>query len=715
MLDCGPTCLRMITNYHGRNYTIQTLRSMCNTNTSGATLLDISEAAEKLGLRSIGFRLDEEHLKAAELPCVLHWRQNHFVILYKVTKKRYYLADPALGLLSLTGEDLRKSWLATDDDEAGNALILQPTPAFYQATGEKNRKLNWSFILRYLFAYRNLLIQLMLSLAIGTLIQIAAPFLTQTIVDVGINTQNLDFINIILVAQLMLFAGSTSVDFIRSWVLLHISTRVNVAILSDFLNKLMKLPMGFFDTKTTGDILQRINDEKRLETFLTGSTLSMVFSMFNFAVFSVIILFYNKTIFLVFAIATILYTGWILVFLKQRRKLDYKQFTNYTLNQDNLMEIVNGMQEIKLNNAEFQKKWKWEHIQARLFRFNIKSLALNQYQQAGAMFVNQGKNILITYLCAKAVIEGQLTLGSMMAIQYIIGQLNSPVEQFIGFIKSYQDAKISIERLNEIHHLEDEEQRDMKFDSKFQNGGGITISNLTFRYPGAGNRPVLEDINLHMPEGKTTAIVGMSGSGKTTIIKLLMRFYEPEAGSINVGSLKLRDLKYKLWRKECSAVMQDGYIFSDTILNNITIGCESPADENLEKAIRIANIQDVIEAMPYGIHSKIGSGGNGISQGQKQRILIARAIYKNPSHIFFDEATNALDANNERMIVNNLNEFLTGKTVVVVAHRLSTVKDADNIVVLNKGKIVEQGTHIQLTALKGEYYNLIKNQLELGI
>jgi ATP-binding cassette subfamily B protein len=559
-----------------------------------------------------------------------------------------------------------------------------------------------------------LLFQLALALAFGTLIQLAAPFLTQSIVDIGINTNNLDFVNLILIAQVVLFIGTTSIEFIRSWILLHISTRVNIAILTDLLIKLMKLPMAFFDTKTTGDLMQRINDEKRIESFLTGSTLSILFSVFNFIIFSVVIFFYNLKIFLVFVLATVLYVAWILTFLKKRKELDYKQFSNNSKNQDNIIELMQGMQEIKMNNLEIRKRWSWEHIQARLFRYNVKGLALNQYQQAGAAFINQGKNIVITYLSAKSVIEGSLTLGGMVAIQYIIGQLNGPVEQFLGFIKSYQDARISIERLNEIHQLTNEEPEGSIYTDYLPDEKSIHLQGLTFTYPGAGNAPALKDINLIIPGGKTTAIVGMSGSGKTTLLKMLLRFYAPESGAIYIDETNLSTISHHTWRSHTSMVMQEGYIFSDTIANNIAVTDDGQDLEKLQTAIKIANLQDVIDCLPYGLNSKIGAAGGGISQGQKQRVLIARAVYKNPDYIFFDEATNALDANNEKVIVENLGVFLKGKTVVVVAHRLSTVRNADQIVVMHQGCVIEQGTHNELAQKQGAYYNLIKNQLEFG-
>ncbi|MEO6976956.1 MAG: peptidase domain-containing ABC transporter [Mucilaginibacter sp.] len=713
-MDCGPTCLRMVAKHYGRNFSVQTLRKLCEINREGVSLLGISDAAEKTGFRSLGVKLSVAQIKEAELPCILHWRQNHFVVLYKIKNHKYYLADPAAGLVTLNEADFTRNWVGDKENEEGIAMLLSPTPQFYEQDDEKGTEVSWSFLFRYLIAYRKLVLQLLFGLGIGSLLQLIAPFLTQSVVDIGINTRNLNFVYIILIAQTALIIGRVSVEFIRSWILLHISTRINISILTDFLIKLMKLPMSFFDTKMTGDIMQRMNDQKNIQTFLTGSTLSTVFSMFNLVVFSVVLAYYNIGVFFVFAVSSALYIGWIVLFLKRRRALNYKSFEVSAKNQSSIVQLIGGMQEIKLNNCEQQKRWEWEHIQARLFKFNVKNLALSQYQQGGATFINEGKNILITFLSAQAVINGNLTLGAMVAVQYIVGQLSSPIEQLLGFIQGFQDAKISLERLNEIHQMDDEEPVNKEWSHTLPENKSLSLNKLTFRYPGAGNEPVLEEIDLQIPEGKTTAIVGMSGSGKTTILKLLLRFYEPQKGEIKVGEQSINNIGFKTWRGQCGVVMQDGFIFSDSIERNIAVGDDYPDKEKLRHAIHVANIQDFIDGLPLGLNTKIGAEGNGISQGQRQRMLIARAVYKNPQYIFFDEATNALDANNERVIMDNLAEFFKGRTVIIVAHRLSTVSNADNIILLDKGRIMEQGTHHELTALKGDYYKLVKNQLELG-
>lgn len=721
-MDCGPTCIRIIAKHYGRNYSLQRLREISGINRQGVSLLGISEAAEKIGFRTTGIRVNVDKLLEIELPCIIHWQQKHFVVLFEITsrsaanKRIFHISDPARGLIHYTEAEFLKCWLSTQNNgySEGIALTLSPSPEFYAQGGDPNKSLDLTYMFSYLFKYKKLIVQLFVGLGVGSLLQLIMPFLTQSVVDIGINTRNLGFVYIVLIAQTMLFLGRMSVDFIRSWILLHITARINISILTDFLIKLMKLPMSFFDTKMTGDIMQRMSDQGRIQSFLTGSSLNTIFSLFNLVVFAFVLGYYNINIFIIFLVSSVIYSLWVVFFLKKRRELDFKRFDISSENQSNIVQLISGMQEIKLNNCEQQKRWEWERIQAGLFKFSMKSLALGQYQQFGAFFINEGKNILITFMVAKSVIDGQLTLGAMMAIQYIVGQLNSPIEQLLGFLQSFQDAKISLERLNEIHEMQDEEPVEKNFLNELPLNKSISLHKLSFTYPGAGNEPVLEKVTLNIPEGKTTAIVGMSGSGKTTILKLLLRFYEPQKGEIKVGSTYLQQIGYRYWRGRCGIVMQDGFIFSDTIARNIAVGDEYPDMIKLRNAINVANVSDFIEELPLGLNTKIGAAGNGISQGQRQRILIARAVYKDPEYIFFDEATNALDANNEKVIMENLESFFKGRTVVVVAHRLSTVKNADNIIVLDKGIIIEQGTHQQLVNSNGEYYQLVKNQLEIG-
>ncbi len=712
-MDCGPTCLRMVASFYGRNYPLNKLREFCNINRMGVSLLGISEAAEKIGLRSIGAKLPLSGLEEAQLPCIVHWRKHHFVVLYKIRKGTYYVADPSLGLVRYSREEFLENWLKDKAPSGGTVLLLSPGDEFQTLGRDDGKGINFSFLFAYRKTYSKLIFQLFCGMAASSVLQMIGPFLTQGVVDVGIKTHDLNFITLVLIAQLMIFAGNNAISFIRSWVMMHMTTRLNVTILTDFLAKVMRLPLSFFDTRRSGDIMQRMSDHRRIETFLTGTTLNTLFSLVNLLVYAVVVAYYYVSILVIFAVSTTIYTLWIFLFMKKRRQLDQNRFDNSSDNQSSMFELIAGIQEIKLHNCEDQKRRQWENIQAKLFKFSLKSLSLNQRQQAGAMFFNQGKTILITFLSAKAVIDGDLTLGGMMALQFMAGQLNSPIEQLLTLVQGYQDAKISLERLNEVHTLDDEESEDKDWLYTLPTDKSITLKEVTFRYPGAGNEPVLSGLDMYLPEGKTTAIVGLSGSGKTTILKILLRFYNIESGELWVGDTRLDAISFKEWRKNCGAVMQDGFVFADTIAANIAVGDEEPNPEKLDRAIRMANMTDFIDELPLGLNTKIGTGGNGLSQGQKQRLFIARAIYKNPLYLFFDEATNSLDANNESVIMKNLDEFFEGRTVVVVAHRLSTVRHADNIIVLHKGKIAEQGTHEELIELRGEYFGLVKNQMEM--
>ncbi|MDJ1503296.1 peptidase domain-containing ABC transporter [Xanthocytophaga agilis] len=732
-MDCGPTCLQMIAKYYGKSYKLQSLREISNLGREGVSLLNISKAAEKLGFRTTGARIEYDSLvKEATLPCIVHWRQNHFVIVYKVTnkikdkfflpsKKRsgelLYVADPERGLLTYTKDEFLVEWLNNSYNERkeGIILLLEPTPVFFDNVDEPQpigSALIFDHILKYLLAYKRLLFQLFLGILSGSILQLIFPFLTQSIIDVGLNTQNLNFIYLVLAAQLTLLTGRTVVDFVRSWILLHISSRVNISLLSDFLAKLMRLSLSYFDVKMFGDTIQRIGDHQRVESFLTGTALTTLFSFINLILFSFALAYYNWLIFVVFCVGSLLYGFWITIFFKQRRNLDTRRFDIGSQNQSLLIQMIAGMQEIKLANAELQKRWEWERVQAKTFYLNVKSLTLSQYQSMGGFLINECKNIIITFLSAKLVLDGQLTLGGMLAIQYMTGMLNSPVYLLIQFFQNLQDAKISLERMNEIHTLPDEEPISANLINFLPQGRTVTLKDICFTYEGT-DRLVLQNINLTIEEGKKTAIVGMSGSGKTTLLKLLLKFYNPEKGSIHVSNTNLKRLSPSLWRSKCGVVMQDGYIFSDTIARNIAVGEENIDFERLLEAIQKANLQEFVESLAMSYNTKIGTEGVGLSQGQRQRVLIARAIYKDPDFIFFDEATNALDATNEKIITQNLEGFFSGKTVIVVAHRLSTVKNADKIVVLNQGFLVEEGTHNELIKAKGKYYELIKNQLEL--
>ncbi len=716
--DCGAACLRMIARYHGRHYSLEYLRELSYLDREGASLMGIADAAEKIGLRTLGVKTSFTRLQnELPLPCIAHWKQNHFIVVYRIAHGKVYVADPAVGKVQLTEQEFLNDWISGvyQTEPQGILLLLEPTPEFYQREGERDDRTGLGILWQYIRPYKSLVWQLILGLLLGSIIQLAFPFLMQALVDKGVQVRNYNFVYLVLLAQGMLFLSQMAVEFIRGWILLHIGTRVNINLVSDFLIKLMRLPMSFFDAKMTGDLLQRIYDNERVERFLTSSSLLTLFSVFSLGVFILVLLFYSPVIFSVFFIAAVLYFGWVLLFMQRRRSLDYRRFEQMAENQSALIQLVNGMQEIKLHNAERQKRWGWERIQAKLFRINVDYLATDQLQRAGAAFINEGKNILISFIAAKAVMDGHMTLGMMLAVQYIIGHANAPLEALVQFLLGAQEAKISLERMSEIHTKPDEKPADAIRVTTLPDNGDLWAENVSFRYGGPHDPLVLRNINLIVPERKVTAIVGSSGSGKTTLVKLLLNFYPPTEGTIRLGDTNLNHIEPALWRSQCGAVMQDGFLFSDTIARNIALGFDTIDQRQLIYAAKVANIHTFIESLPLSYNTRIGPDGVGLSQGQRQRILIARAVYKNPRYFFFDEATNALDAYNERLIMQNLRQVFENKTVIIVAHRLSTVRHADNIVVLEKGEIVEQGTHDELTIRRGTYYHLIKNQLELGL
>lgn len=715
-MDCGATCLRMIARHFGRFYSLEYLRELTYLGKQGVTMLGISDAAEHIGLQSLAVKTTFDRLaRDIPMPCVAHWNQEHFVVIHRVSKTHVWIADPAAGKFKLSKEEFLENWVSDleSGEQLGVLLLLETTPEFFERDGEKTNKAGWGYVYAYFKKYRRLIFQIVAGLLLGSVIQLLIPFFIKALVDVGINRVDFTFVGLIILAQFILFFTQAFVDFIRSSILLHVGVRVNISLISDFLIKLTKLPLKFFDTKMTGDLMQRIADHERVQRFFTSTTLLSIFSFFNFIVFGIILLYWHWLVFSIFFAGTALYILWIWRFQKMRRDLDYKRFDQSAENQGNLIELINGMQEIRLHNAEKQKRWAWERIQAKLFRTGLNSLRIDQLQRSGAAFINESKNLVITFIVAAAVITGSMSLGMLVAIQYIIGQLNGPLNQLVEFMRSLQEAKISLERMNEIHTKENEENVEEKI-TLLPEYGDLFLENVTFQYSGPHSPTVLRDISLRIPKGKTTAIVGTSGSGKTTILKLLLNIYEPTEGAVRLGDISLANLQNRLWRSKCGVVMQEGYIFYDTIARNIALGEEIIDKRKLLRAVKVANIQSFIESLPLGYNTKIGHEGLGLSQGQKQRMLIARAVYKNPEYIFFDEATTALDAYNEMLIMENLEEFFRKRTVVIVAHRLSTVMNADNIVVLEAGEIVEQGSHEELTYLRGAYYHLIRNQLELG-
>ncbi len=716
-MDCGPACLKMISAWYGKNFTLETLRKKCYITREGVSFLGLSEAADSLGFRTVGVRVPFSTLvRDVPLPCIAHWKQKHFVVVYQITKKHIRVADPAIGLMKYTYQDFITNWSGTvvGGEPSGLILMLEPKPAFYSIEDEHEHKRGFQFLWKYFKLYKKYFYQLFLGLLLASLIQLMMPFITQSVIDIGINNNDIGFIYLILFAQLALVAGRFSVEYIRNWLLLHLGARINVAVVSDFLHKLMGLPISYFDTKLTGDILQRIEDNNRIEDFLTSASLSIMFSFFNLIVFGIVLAIFNIKILLLFLIGTLFYLGWISLFMRKRAILDHMRFKQMSATSSKLIQIVNGMQEIKLTQSELTRRWEWENLQASLFQLRVKALSLLQYQSAGATLINEVMNILITIVSATTVIKGEMTLGMMLAVQFIIGQMNVPVNQIIYFFRISQDAKLSLDRLSEVHSMEDEEVEPESRLKKMPERKDIYINNLSFQYEGPRSPYALKDIDLIIRENNITAIVGTSGSGKTTLLKMILGFYKPVTGEIIVGDTRLENISLKTWRKRVGAVMQDGYIFADTIAANIAPGVETIDEERLFKAAEIANIRGFIESLPLGYNTKVGMNGHGLSEGQKQRILIARVVYKDPEIIIFDEATNSLDANSEKVIVNNLKSFYSGKTVIIVAHRLSTVRDADKIVVLDNGHIVESGTHNELIFKKGAYFNLVKNQLELG-
>lgn len=721
-MQCGVACLQMISKYWGKEYSLDALSRYCFATTAGVSMLGIAEAAGKLGLHTVAGKVALGQLAAAPLPCILFWNQNHYVILYRVKRKMggrqlFYIADPGKGLLKYTEEEFREHWLCTQSkgEEKGIGMFIQPTPAFFERQEEKGgKRRSFKFLFGYIRQYKRYFGQIILGALVGCLLQLIFPFLTQSIVDIGITHQNLNFIYLILLAQLMLTLSRTSVNFIRGWILLHIGMRINISLVSDFFIKLLKLPMSFFDTKLIGDLMQRMNDHSRVENFLTNQALTVVFSLLSFVVFGGVLLSYDYLIFLIFLSGSILYGCWISFFLKKRKQLDYLYFEKQAANNNKTYQFITSMQEIKLQDCEQRRRWEWEDVQADLFDVNMKTLKLKQTQEAGSVFINEIKNIIITILAATAVIDGKMTLGMMLAVQYIIGQLSTPIEQLMNFFYSLQDVKISLERINEIHEMKNEESTPDTLSTFQGENKSLSLTNVDFKYDPHNPRKTLDNVDVIIPEGKVTAIVGTSGSGKTTLIKLLLGYYPLLSGDIKIGNTSLSRYNLKWWRRQCGVVMQDGVIFSESIARNIAVDDGEIDKERLMIAVRIANIDKFINRLPQKYNTLIGRDGVGLSQGQKQRILIARAVYKNPQYIFLDEATNALDANNERVIVENLKEFYQGKTVIVVAHRLSTVKNADQLVVIEAGKIVETGSHDELIRREGAYYNLVKNQLELG-
>lgn len=714
--DCGPTCLRMIAKYYGKIFSREFLREKAGITRTGVNMAGIADAAESIEMRTLGMRISLESLiSEAPTPFIVPWRQKHFVVVYKTSKTKIYVADPAQGLLEYSHQKFLDAW-TNSSDKTGFVLLLEPNSNFYSQDEDKAKNKGFSFLFPYLLPYKRIIYQLLLGLIVGIAIQFSLPFFMQSVVDIGVSNNDIPFIYLVLIGQLVLFVTQTLVNIFREWLMLHINGRFHIKMISDFLFKMLKLPVNFFDTRNTGEHLQRITDHTRIQNFISSSSFSMLYSIVLFVVFGFVLAFFDLKIFSVFIIGTIFYIGWTFFFLKKRAEIDFKNFDQMSQSQTSLVQIINGVKEIKVNNSQRKNRWKWEQIQISLFKTSMSGLKLAQSQSIGSNFINELKNIIITFLSATAVVNGNITLGMMLSIQYIVGQLNAPLGSFIGFIQLWQDAKISLERLSQVHYIEDEDNQKSKKLRELPNQKTIYIKNLNFRYGSKSSPLVLKNLSLEIPEGKTTAIVGASGSGKTTLIKLLLKFYEPTEGSITIGNIDLKNINNDFWRLNCGAVLQETFIFNDTIAGNISESEQSEIidREKLKMASYISNIDEFVERLPNRFNTELGTSGIRLSGGQEQRLMIARAVYKNPFYVFFDEATSSLDANNEKNIMEKLNKFIKGKTSIVVAHRLSTVKNADNIIVLENGNIVEQGNHEKLAAQKGKYYELVKNQLELG-
>jgi ATP-binding cassette subfamily B protein len=721
-MDCGPSCLAMITRYYGKKYSTQELREYCFLSKDGVSMLGIEDAAKKIGFDTIGVKIRVADLiNKKPLPCILFWGENHFVVLSDVRKKRFSdevifeILDPAFGKILLTEEKFKQHWTKTDK---GLALLLQPTEEFHKKEPKQKKAsiVNLSLIYSFMKPHKRELFILVLGLGFSSLLTLIFPFLTQALIDVGVSNNNLNFVFIILLAQIFLFLGSLIIEVVRNWVLLFINSKINIGIISEFLMKIVKLPFKFFESKQLGDFSARIGDHRRIEEFLTSQSLITIFSSINFIVFFIVLTYYDPKIVIAYSVITFLSIIWSVYFLKKLQKVDYQRFRYLGENQQAIYELINGIVEVKLNNIEDHKIGKWQDKQIKLFNTNLKTMKLDQIQHIGYDFLNQAKNILVIFIAAREVILGNITLGTLLSISYIIGQMNTPLNQLIEFLKSWQYAKLSFERLHEVQNLKEEDSNLHKVstaDGSLFNTD-IDIRNVSFQYLGPRSPFILNGVSFTIPKGKMTAIVGESGSGKTTLMKLLLKFYAPVEGDIYYGKHNAENLSAKDLRKNSGVVMQDGYIFSDTLERNIATSDAQIDYDRLERAITTANLADFVESLPQKLKTMLGSGGNGISGGQKQRILIARAVYKNPNIIFFDEATSALDAENEKIIYENLDEFFIGRTVIKIAHRLSTVKSAHQIIVLKKGQIVEIGNHEQLVKNKSNYYNLVKNQLELS-
>lgn len=711
--DCGPASLKIIAKHFGKFYSLQFMRDRCGITKEGVSLLDLSTGAESIGLRTLAIKCTiDDVVNSIPFPAIVFWKESHFIVVYHSDKKHVWVSDPAKGRIKYSHEEFKRGWYQKGENR-GVLLAVEPTVGFKESEAERKQKKNsFSGILKYFLPYGRNFGLIFIIMLIVTALQGMLPFISKAVIDVGIKTSDVKFIHMVLIGNISILLSVMIFNVLRDWILLHITARVNIALISDYLIKLMKLPVTFFENKLLGDILQRAQDHERIRSFIMNNSLALIFSTLTFVVFAVILLIYNAIIFYIFLAGSILYVCWVLLFLSIRKKLDWEYFELLSRNQSYWVETVSAIQDIKIYNYEKHRRWKWEEIQARLYHVNKRVLAVTNAQNLGAQFVESIKNMGIVFFCAMAVIKGDITFGVMISTQFIIGMLNGPLVQFINFVVGAQYAKISFLRINEIRGLEDEEELlSIGSTTILPEKKTITLENVHFQY--TQNAPlVLRNIYLQIPENKITAIVGGSGSGKSTLLKLLVRLYKPSYGEIKMDTMNVNAINLRQWREMCGVVMQDGKMFSDTILNNIVLDDAHIDYDRLHEVCRIAQMEDEINAMPKGFETAIGETGRGLSGGQKQRLLIARALYRNPKFLFLDEATNALDSINERKIVEALNGAFQQRTVVVIAHRLSTIRNADQIVVLDKGHIVEIGNHETLMEKKGRYHALVSSQLQ---
>lgn len=714
--DCGPACLSTVANYYGKEFSVSYLAKKCYKKRTGTSLLNLKDSAEELGFECAGINTTFKRLiELNSFPYIIHWNQSHYVVLCSIERDVFCVADPSKGLLNYKKEVFLKCWsgIKNDETKTGIALVLRPTRAFYEQEEVKEEAIKFKSLFSYILPYKSYVLKIFFGLIIAGLISMALPFITQLVVDNGIQNKNLKFVTLLFFAQLMLIISQSFNNFVQNWLLLHITSRISVSLVSNFLDKLMKLRISFFDSKMIGDIIQRINDYERIEIFLTSSLISIITILVTFVIFGSVILKYSFVILLIFFIGSIIYVSWVLLLMKKRAVIDYMKFQETALNYSNIIQIINGIQDIKLNNCEKKKRWEWEKIQIKLHEVTMSGLKLSQTQQIGGNMIDHIKNILISFVSAGFVIDGDLSIGMFFAIQFTVGQLNVPLYQLVGLMQSWQDVKLSLKRINEIYGNE-EEENDSVAEMNLVSGMDIKFDNVSFRYGGANSTLVLNNISCVIPHNQVTAIVGASGSGKTTLLKLILGYYNPSEGEIMLDNESLAYINKGCWRGKCAIVMQESFIFSDTIKGNIGLSDDEPDMNRVIMASKIANIDSFVTSLPMGYETRIGAEGQSLSTGQKQRLLIARAVYKDANYIFLDEATNSLDATNEKGIMSNLNLHFRSKTVLIIAHRLSTVKKADNIIVLNNGRISEMGKHSNLIRKKGYYYTLVKDQLELG-